>query len=180
MNRSRLGRGLAILAVAALAVAVVSPAFSAAPLTKAKVKKIARKEAKKQIEALAVTKTDYVIFKETLTFGQEKTLTTNGPLTLVARCTTGAQDEIAIVVRSSTSEWWTTFDNEYTAPGEVEMHSNSVPTGTESYNTGADEPSVMALSGGQLYYIGIDDYKVGLGVNALGHNCIVAGSAVVA
>jgi hypothetical protein len=188
MSRSRLGRGLAVLALAALAVAVVSPAFSAAPLTKAKVKKIARKEAKKQINALvpdmisdlAVLKSNYVIFKETLTFGQEKTLTTNGPLTLVARCTTGAQDEIAIVVRSNTSEWWTTFDNEYTAPGEVEMHSNSVGTGIESYDTGADEPSVMALSGGQLYYIGIDDYKMGLGVNVLGHNCIVAGSAVVA
>jgi hypothetical protein len=45
MDRSRLGRGLAILAVAALAVAVVSPAFSAAPLTKSKVKKIAKKQA---------------------------------------------------------------------------------------------------------------------------------------
>jgi hypothetical protein len=47
MDRSRLGRGLAILAVAALAVAVVSPAFSAATLTKAKVKQIARKQATK-------------------------------------------------------------------------------------------------------------------------------------
>jgi hypothetical protein len=45
MDRSSLGRGLAVLAVAALAVAVVSPAFSATPLTRAKVKMIARKQA---------------------------------------------------------------------------------------------------------------------------------------
>jgi hypothetical protein len=180
MNRSRLGRGLALLALAALAVAVVSPAFSAAPLTKAKVKKIARKEAKKQIEALAVTKTDYVIFKETLTFGQEKTLTTNGPLTLVARCTRAATDEAAVFVLSSSSDWWTTFGNEYTAPGEAEMHGISEPTGNETYDTSSDEPSVMALSGGQLYYIGLDDYKMGFALNNFGHDCVVAGSAVVA
>lgn len=54
MNRSRLVRGLALLALAALAVAVVSPAFSAAPLTKAKVKKIVRKEIKKLAPSLTV------------------------------------------------------------------------------------------------------------------------------
>jgi hypothetical protein len=188
MSRSRLGRGLAVLALAALAVAVVSPAFSAAPLTKAKVKKIARKEAKKQINALvpdmisdlAVLKSNYVIFKETLTFGQEKTLATNGPLTLVARCTTGAIDEAAIWVESSSSDWWTTFGNEYTAPGEARMHYNTIGAGGEDYNTSSDEPSVMALSGGQLYYIGLDDYKMGFALNNFGHSCVVAGSAVVA
>lgn len=35
MDRSRVGRGVAILAVAVLAMAVVGPAFSTAPLTKA-------------------------------------------------------------------------------------------------------------------------------------------------
>jgi hypothetical protein len=51
MDLSRVGRGVAIMAIAALAVAVVSPAFSAAPLTKAKVIKIAKKVANKQINA---------------------------------------------------------------------------------------------------------------------------------
>lgn len=52
MDRSRVGRGVAVLAVAALVVAVVSPAFSAAPLTRAKVKKIAKKVARQQIRSL--------------------------------------------------------------------------------------------------------------------------------
>jgi len=108
MNRSRVGRGVAILAVAVLAVAVVSPAFSAAPLTKAKVKKIAKKVAKKQINTLVpgmIAAADNV--KETphflLTDGQSRVIITHGPFTVTANCNLDeAGQDIAEMLISTT------------------------------------------------------------------------------
>jgi hypothetical protein len=88
MDRSRLGRGLAILAVAALAVAVVSPAFSAAPLTKAKVKKIAKKQVKKVGPGLFIEEDELDRFPVVTvnTGAADQILFTKGPFTAIARC----------------------------------------------------------------------------------------------
>ncbi|MGH2662182.1 MAG: hypothetical protein ACRDH8_05140 [Actinomycetota bacterium] len=200
-TRSTVLRAVGVLAALLLAAGAISPAFGAKGLTKKKVKRIARKQAINQINALVpglitaqvpgivttvgdqefVSQDNYVIFKETLSFGQERTLATNGPLTLLARCRQAGGNDIAeVIVRSTASEWWTTFDNEYTAPGDAQMHHATYPTGTEHYNTASEEPAAIALSGGQLFYIGLDDYKMGFGLNILGNNCIVTGSAVLA
>lgn len=188
-NRRTILRAVGVLAALLVAAGAISPAMSAAPLTKAKVKKIAKKAAKQQINklvpgmigSLAVSKGNYAIFKETLSFGQEKVLATNGPLTLVFECRQDAGDDIAeVVVRSSSSDWWTTFDNEYNAPGEARMHYTDATTGTEIYNSSSDEPAAAASSGGQIYYIGLDDYKMGFGLNIFGHDCLATGSAVIA
>lgn len=188
-NRRTILRAIGVLAALLVAAGAISPAFSAAPLTKAKVKKIAKKVAKQQINALvpgmisssAVLKKNYVIFKETLSFGQEKVLATHGPLTLVVVCRQqGGNDYVELVARSTSSDWWTASDNHYTAPGAAVLHYRTDSTGSPSYGDGADEQSVSALSGGQIFYIGVDDYKMGMGLNILGHNCLMAGSAVVA
>jgi hypothetical protein len=200
-TRSTVLRAVGVLAALLLAAGAISPAFGAKGLNKKKVKRIARKQAINQINALVpglitaqvpgivttvgdqefVSQDNYVIFKETLSFGQERVLATNGPLTLLARCRqAGGNDISEVIVRSTASEWWTTFGNEYTAPGDARMHYAEETTGTEDFDSSSDEPAAIALSGGQLYYIGVDDYKMGFGLNILGHNCIVAGSAVVA
>ena len=77
-------RGVGVLAAVLLAAGVISPAFSAAPLTKGKVKKIAKKQAIKQINALvpgiAIEETELVRFSGTANVGDaEKDLATIGP-----------------------------------------------------------------------------------------------------
>jgi hypothetical protein len=95
MDRSRLGRGLAIPAVAALAVAVVSPAFSAAPVTKAKVKKIAKKQIKKLVPGMidAATLDQGAIPAVTASITDpNKTVFTKGPFTISLDCSDDAGD----------------------------------------------------------------------------------------
>jgi hypothetical protein len=115
MDRSRFGRGLAILAVAALAVAVVSPAFSAAPLTKAKVKKIAKKQINKLVPGIAIEETELHRFGLiTMNIGDAaQTVGTLGPFTLTATCTDG--DPAADVDISAQLEITTTEDNSIAA-----------------------------------------------------------------
>lgn len=188
-NRRTILRAVGVLAALLIAAGAISPAMSAAPLTKAKVKKIAKKVAKQRINALvpgivgslAVSKSNYAIFNESLSFGQERTLATDGPLSLVVKCRQEAGDDIVeLIARSTSSDWWTDDTNHYTAPGEAVLHYRSETSGTPSYGDGSDEQSAAALSGGQVYYIGVDDYKMGIGLNILGRNCLMAGSAVVA
>jgi hypothetical protein len=111
MDRSRFGRALAILAVAALAVAVVSPAFSVVTLTKAKVKKIATKVAKKQVKNLGgqlfVSREDlFPVGPIHMNAGDaEHTIGTFGPFTLTTRCllVTG-NVEATVLIRTSEAD----------------------------------------------------------------------------
>lgn len=87
MNRSRLSRGVAILAVVALGVAVVSPAFSAAPLTKAKVKKIARKQVKRVGDPRFINESELIDYGPiTVPVGGTAPVQTIGPFSFTATC----------------------------------------------------------------------------------------------
>jgi hypothetical protein len=104
------GRGVAILAVAALAMAVVGPAFSAAPVTKAKVRKIAKKVAKKQINTLvpgmidAATIDQGTIPQVTASMTDpDKTVATFGPFTITLDCSDQAGN-VDLVLTVKTSE----------------------------------------------------------------------------
>jgi hypothetical protein len=111
MRNPRLGRGLAILAVAALAVAVVSPAFSAAPLTKAKVKKIATKVLKNKIDEFGnpifIQETEFRRFGpiEMQNGAPDVTVGTFGPFTLTARCAlSGANLQGSLFIATSEAD----------------------------------------------------------------------------
>jgi len=94
MNETRKGllRGLGILTAVLLAAGAISPAFSAAPLTKGKVRKIAKKVAKKQINALVppmtIQETELVRWGPvTMNIGQaDQVIGAFGPFTLSASC----------------------------------------------------------------------------------------------
>jgi hypothetical protein len=109
MNRSRVGRGVAILAVAALAMAVVGPAFSAAPVTKAKVRKIAKKVAKKQINTLVPGMIDAATIGQgtipavtASTTDANKTVFTKGPFTVSLDCSLSAGNvNLQLLVKTS-------------------------------------------------------------------------------
>jgi hypothetical protein len=111
MDRTRFGRALAILAIAVLAVAVVSPAFSATTLTKAKVKKIAKKQINKLVprmiaDADNVKETKYF----TLTDGGSRVLVTHGPFTVTADCDLDAAGQDIARILISTTQDNSSFD----------------------------------------------------------------------
>jgi hypothetical protein len=94
-------------------VAVVSPAFSAAPLTKAKVKKIAKKQAKKQINKLVPGIVEGALGERLILVGAihmnvgdaEHTIGTFGPFTLSSRCILFMGDvEAAVLIRTSEAD----------------------------------------------------------------------------
>jgi hypothetical protein len=105
MDRSRFGRAMAILAIAALAVAVVSPAFSATTLTKAKVKKIARKQINKlvpgMIDAATIDQGTIPAVTASIT-DPNKTVFTTGPFTVSLDCSDDAGNvNIQLLVKTS-------------------------------------------------------------------------------
>lgn len=182
MDRSRLGRGLAILAVAALAVAVVSPAFSAAPLTKAKVKKIAKKVAKQQINSLVPGMIDAATIDQfhsgliKLSLGQTQQVTTRGPFSFRAACTDlgGGDPQTDLFVKNTgstdavlESDYGSEYYDPTLAPGEEREGfyptDNPPPVFWGDYNLFA----AAASDGTSVYGFG----SIGEGV--LGADCVV-------
>jgi hypothetical protein len=111
MKNSRIGRSVAVLAVAALAVAVVSPAFSAAPLTKGKVKKIAKQQIKKLVPGM-IEDADNVV--ETAHFllsdGESRVIISHGPFTVTANCDLDAAGQDTANMLIATSQDNSSFD----------------------------------------------------------------------
>jgi hypothetical protein len=104
MDRPRIGRGVAILAVAALAVAVVSPAFGAAPVTKAKVKKLAKKQINKLVPGVAIEESELVRFGPVRITKEapDQTLFSGGPFTIKGQCGTASLFHHARAIISTT------------------------------------------------------------------------------
>ena len=118
MDRSRIGRAVAILAVAALAVAVVSPAFSAAPVTKAKVKKLAKKAVKQNIDdfgnPIFIEETELVRWGPvTMNVAEaDKPIGTFGPFSLTAHCADDGAGNIDAEVLLTTTEAHSAFQSD--------------------------------------------------------------------
>lgn len=104
-TRKGLLRGVGILAALLLAAGVISPAFSAAPLTKGKVKKIAKKQVKKVGPGLFIEETEFDrLGPITMNTGDpDQTLFTFGPFTATVRCDLDAGN-VRAGVRIQTSE----------------------------------------------------------------------------
>jgi hypothetical protein len=150
MDRSRLGRGLAILAVAALAMAIVSPAFSAAPLTKAKVKKIAKKQINKLVPKMidAATIDQGTIPPVTAsTTDPNKTVFTEGPFTISLDCSLSGSDvNLALLVK--TTEENSFVNDGYTGVGDLDPGDGDETIADYTGNPPGDE----AYNGANLYY----------------------------
>jgi hypothetical protein len=124
-TRSKAFRALGVLAALLLAAGVISPAFGAKALKKGKVKKIAKKQATNQINALVpglvptvgnplfIQETELERFGPvTATKGEaEKTITTFGPFTLSLLCTdAGGFDRVQVQIATSAAN--STYDSD--------------------------------------------------------------------
>jgi hypothetical protein len=145
MDRARLGRGLAILAVAALAVAVVSPAFSAAPVTKGKVKKIAKKVAKKEVDAATIDQGNIPTVTASIT-DPNKTVATFGPFTITLDCSDdGGNVELRLSATTSEADSVADTGDEYGEFGPADE--------VQILNFDGDVPGGDAeVVGGSSYY----------------------------
>ncbi len=113
MKSSRVGRALGVVAVAVLALAVVSPAFSAAPVTKAQIKKIAKKQIKKLVPGMIADADNLVETKRfQLGDGQSQVILTHGPFTLTASCDLDVAGDDEAYLRISTTQDNSSFDAE--------------------------------------------------------------------
>lgn len=163
---SPLGRGLAVLAVLLLAVAVVSPAFSAH--SNAHVKKIAKKVAMKLLKTQIPAQGGPVFIEETelVRFGPVKmsagatdvTLGTFGPFTIKGNCTDSAGNKIARAIITTTEAnsafgSYQSGDEDDFDPTDTAIYWNeatSSGTSTDTYGIGtghAEAPSGTTLDG---------------------------------
>jgi hypothetical protein len=148
MRNPRIGRGLAILAVAALAVAVVSPAFSAAPVTKAKVKRIARKQINQLVPRMIDEATIDQGVIPTVTASQDdpnKTVFTKGPFTITLDCSPGVE----LTLNVSTTE-----ENSVVNDGFVNIAGDLDPSDGEQLfaNYTGNATGGDAVTNGNLYF----------------------------
>jgi hypothetical protein len=110
-RRKGLLRGVGVLAALLLAAGAISPAFSATTLTRAKVKKIARKQINKLVPGMIaaadnVKETKYF----TLTDGGSRVLITHGPFTVTADCDLDAAGQDIARILISTTQDNSSFD----------------------------------------------------------------------
>ena len=110
-KRRGLGRGIALLAIVAMGAMAVTPAFSAAKLTKAKVKTIAQKQAKKILSQEIDDKGNPIFIQETeldrfevrMTAGQaDQVLKAAGGLSVKGQCTESGGNKTARAVVETT------------------------------------------------------------------------------
>jgi hypothetical protein len=139
-RRSTIWRGVAVLAVAALAIAVVSPAFSAGPLTRANVKQIV----KRMIDRATI---DQGIIPR-VRAGEndpDKTVFTKGPFTITLDCSPG----VNLILNVSTTE-----ANSVVNDGYANIIGDLDPADGEQYfvNYTGNASGGDAYTGGNLYY----------------------------
>lgn len=175
MDRSRVGRGLAIMAIAALAVAVVSPAFSAAPLTKAKVKKIANKVVKakallkKDASQFEPSRTDEY-FAFVITGDGEQVVASAGAVSVVARCDIepSGTDDVAYLEARTTANGGALDDNN--GPEYVPFGPGDSPAELFSTNADDDPEIEVTQSGSGVTIVAADGNVVAVNDYALGVN----------
>ena len=86
-SRSRMGRGVAVLAIVALGALAISPAYSAFNPTKGKIKKIAQKQVKKVGRDLFIEEAELVRYGPvTVNLGASQQVASIGPFTFTAAC----------------------------------------------------------------------------------------------
>jgi hypothetical protein len=187
MKNSRIGRSVAVLAVAALAVAVVSPAFSAAPLTKGKVKKIVKKEINKRVPNM-ITDLGGQQFASLSNFDKfsvvldannaEQTIGTHGPLRLFARCliNDAGQDRVQILADSTVAPW---FHDDSSTPQAANTpflaSTTSGATGTTVFTNNIDGFATAVKDGTTIRSLAFQQDATAMGVNVFGHRCYTSG-----
>jgi hypothetical protein len=186
----RNARGILVLAVAMLAAGAlaITPAFSAAPLTKAKVKKIAtriaKREAKKALSTLGpgmfIEEDEMFRFHFGMDVGQQdRTIGTFGPFTFKATCSqpgTNAQADILI----ATSEAGSIFNTNDTWEQEFDpadgfllwLRSDGEPPGGLPY-----DPRHDMIGHAASPTMGITAYT-GVYNNIGGSDCVFQGNIV--
>jgi hypothetical protein len=119
MKETRTGmlRGVGILAALMLAAGAISPAFSAAPLTKAKAKKIATKVLKQKIDDVGnpifIEEAELVRFGPvTLNVPGTAAIGTFGPFTLTADCADDGGGNVLAQVLLTTTEAHSAFESD--------------------------------------------------------------------
>ncbi len=190
MDRSRIGRAVAILAIAALAVAVVSPAFSAAPVTKAKVKKLAKKAVKQNIDdfgnPIFIEEAELVRFGPVmLNVPGTAAIGTFGPFTLTASCQDDGGGNIKVLVLITTSEDNSTYESNDDNEDDFDVADNPNPewwaedtggiivAGPQQTNSEEDEGHASSPSGTNI------DGRTTINTNFGGFDCSIAGYVIV-
>jgi hypothetical protein len=139
-GRNTILRGVAVLAVAALAIAVVSPAFSAGPLTRAKVRRMIRT----MIDRATI---DQGIIPRVRASENDpdKTVLEKGPFTITLDCSPGVQ----LILNVSTTE-----ANSVVNDGWVNISGDLDPADGEQFfvNYTGNPSGGDADTGGNLYY----------------------------
>lgn len=150
-RKSSVLRGVGIMAAVLLAAGAISPAFGAAPLTKAKVKKIAAKQVKKLapgiVDGLTIDQGTIPPATATTT-DPNKTVFTKGPFTITLDCSLDGGDvELELFV--STSE-----ENSVVNDGYVNIAGDLDPSDGDVFFTSytGNAPGGDASTGGNLYY----------------------------
>jgi len=187
---------VAILAlVAALAGTAVAEeaTTSAKPVTKKKVKKISKKQADKEIEALAVLNEDLIRVNESLAFGEQRLLAQNGPVSLTADCNAdngAGQNRIRILAATTQDGAFMDGSDDHNGPGgatptflnvgtpadDRELLKNSTDiVGLADVDNDIDDGFVAGPDGS---YLGMEGESTALGLNAFGANCSVKGTII--
>ena len=182
-----------VAALAGTAVAEEATTSAKKPVTKKKVKKIATKQADKEIEALAVLNEDLIRVNESLAFGEQRLLAQNGPVSLTADCNAdngAGQNRIRILAATTQDGAFMDGSDDHNGPGgatptflnvgtpadDRELLKNSTDiVGLADVDNDIDDGFVAGPDGS---YLGMEGESTALGLNAFGANCSVKGTII--
>ena len=185
-RRSSMLRGLGVITALLIAAGAISPAFGAAPLTKARVKKIAKKQATRVVKTLGpmlfTEETELVRFGQiSMNVGDaDQSLGTFGPFTLRLACNLDAGDVRGQVLATTTEANSSLNSNDDSDgdfnPGEAlewAAEVGDVPGGASDPAWHDDTTTASAPGGTSLYG------HTAVTTNFGGSHCVFSGHVVV-